>query len=148
MAKNGRSIPDDCERTATVALPTATSAGFISGDLGSSAALDAFSTMYELPLKRFENRQTNRRTRTITIPRYALRPREVKMRSHPHSYFPVYGISACLSMLKPPEWSEFELCSTFQWGVVSAERNVIPNGPIDDKNKNIFETYFLNTLAG
>ena len=26
--------PDDCERTATVALPTAASASFISGDLG------------------------------------------------------------------------------------------------------------------
>ena len=51
--KNGRSISDDCERTATVALPTAASGGSISGDLGSSAALDAFSTVYELPLKRF-----------------------------------------------------------------------------------------------
>ena len=40
-------------RTATVALPTAASGGSISGDLGSSAALDAFSTVYELPLKRF-----------------------------------------------------------------------------------------------
>ena len=29
--KNGRSIPDDSERTATVALPTAASPGFISG---------------------------------------------------------------------------------------------------------------------
>ena len=46
-------MPDDCERTATVALPTAASGGFISGDLGISAALDAFSTVYELPLKRF-----------------------------------------------------------------------------------------------
>ena len=46
-------MPDDCERTATVALPTAASRGSISGDLGTSAALDAFSTMYELPLKRF-----------------------------------------------------------------------------------------------
>ena len=46
-------IPDDCERTATVALPTAASAGFIAGELGISAALDAFSTVYELPLKRF-----------------------------------------------------------------------------------------------
>ena len=43
--KNGRSISDDCERTATVALPTAASGGSISGDLGSSAALDAFSTV-------------------------------------------------------------------------------------------------------
>ena len=46
-------MPDDCERTATVALPTAASGGSISGDLGTSAALDAFSTVYELPLKRF-----------------------------------------------------------------------------------------------
>ena len=57
MAKNGHSIPDDCERTATVALPTAASAGFISDELGTSAALDAFSTVYELPLMRFENRR-------------------------------------------------------------------------------------------
>ena len=41
-------IPDDCERTATVALPTAASSVFISGDVGISAALDAFSTVYEL----------------------------------------------------------------------------------------------------
>ena len=34
--KNGRSIPDDCERTATGALPTAASAGFISGELGTT----------------------------------------------------------------------------------------------------------------
>ena len=40
--KNGRSISDDCERTATVVLPTAASGGSISGDLGSSAALDAY----------------------------------------------------------------------------------------------------------
>ena len=46
-------MPDDCERTATVALPTAASGGSISGDLGTSAALDAFSTVYELPLTRF-----------------------------------------------------------------------------------------------
>ena len=43
--KNGRT-PDDCERTATVALPTAASPGFISGEVGPSAALDAFSTVY------------------------------------------------------------------------------------------------------
>ena len=74
-------IPDDCERTATVALPTAASGGFISGEVGISAALDAFSTVYELPLMRFKNGQTdgqtNRRTCTITIPRFTLRPREV-----------------------------------------------------------------------
>ena len=46
-------LSDDCERTATVALPTAASGGSISGDLGTSAALDTFSTVYELPLKRF-----------------------------------------------------------------------------------------------
>ena len=54
--------PDDCERTATVALPTAASGGSISGDLGTSAALDAFSTVYEFPLTRFKNRQTDRQT--------------------------------------------------------------------------------------
>ena len=50
---NMAATPDDCERTATVALPTAASGGSISGDLGSSAALDVFSTVYELPLTRF-----------------------------------------------------------------------------------------------
>ena len=50
--KNGHSISDDCERTATAALPTAASGGSISGDLGTSAVIDAFSTVYELPLKR------------------------------------------------------------------------------------------------
>ena len=68
---------DDCDRTATVALPTAASSGFISGEVGISAALDAFSSVYELPLMRFEIRQTdrqiNRRTCTITIPRFTLR---------------------------------------------------------------------------
>ena len=43
-----RDPADDCERTATAALPTAASPGFISGELGTSAALDAFSTVYEL----------------------------------------------------------------------------------------------------
>ena len=55
-------IPDDCERTATVALPTATSPGFISGEVGISAALDAFSTVYELPLTRLKKGQTDRPT--------------------------------------------------------------------------------------
>ena len=59
-------IPDDGERTATVALPTAASPGFISGELGISAALDAFSTVYELPLTRFKNRQTNKQTNKQT----------------------------------------------------------------------------------
>ena len=52
-------MPDDCERTATVALPTAASTGFISGELGTSVALDAFSTMYVLPLTRFKKGQTD-----------------------------------------------------------------------------------------
>ena len=60
---NMAATPDDCEGTATVALPTAASGGSISGDLGSSAALDAFSTVYEFPLTRFKNRQTNKQTR-------------------------------------------------------------------------------------
>ena len=56
-------IPDDCERTATVALPTAASPGFISGEVGMSAALDAFSTVYELLLTRFKrDRQTDKQT--------------------------------------------------------------------------------------
>ena len=55
-------IPDDCERTATVALPTAASPGFISGEFGISAALDAFSTVYELPLTRFKKGQTDKHT--------------------------------------------------------------------------------------
>ena len=59
-------IPDDCERTATVALPTAASSGFISGEVGISAALNAFSTVYELPLTRFKNRQTDRPTNKQT----------------------------------------------------------------------------------
>ena len=89
-------MPDDCERTATVALQTAASGGFISGELGISAEFDAFSTMYELPLTRFENRQTDKqtdiRTRTITLPRFTLRPREVKMSEYvgfspPPTYF-------------------------------------------------------------
>ena len=76
-------IPDDCERTATAALPTAASPGFISGEVGISAALDAFSTVYELPLTRFKKGQTNRQTDKQTdmndhyTSLYALRPREV-----------------------------------------------------------------------
>ena len=58
-------MPDYCERTATVVLPTAASAGFISGELGISAAFDAFSTMYELPLTRFVNRQTYGHERSL-----------------------------------------------------------------------------------
>ena len=51
-------ILDDCERTATVALPTAATSGFISGEVGISAALDAFSTVYELPLTRLKKGQS------------------------------------------------------------------------------------------
>ena len=59
-------ILDDCERTATVALPTAATSGFISGEVGISAALDAFSTVYELPLTRFKKGQTDRQTNKQT----------------------------------------------------------------------------------
>ena len=38
--------PDDCERTTAVALPTVASAGLISSDLGTSAALDTFLIVY------------------------------------------------------------------------------------------------------
>ena len=74
--------PDDCERTATVALPTAASPGLISGEVGISAALDAFSTVYGLPLMRFKgqtDRQTDRHTdmNDHYTSLYALRPREV-----------------------------------------------------------------------
>ena len=51
-----------CERTATVTLPTAASPGFISGEVGISADLDAFSTVYELPLTRFKKGQTDKHT--------------------------------------------------------------------------------------
>ena len=65
-------LPDDCERTATVALPTAASPGFISGEVGISAALDAFSTVYELLLTGFKKGQTDKldgvpRTQTSRI---------------------------------------------------------------------------------
>ena len=59
---NMAATPDDCERTATVALPTAASPSFISGEVGISAALDTFSTVYELPLTRFKKGQTDRQT--------------------------------------------------------------------------------------
>ena len=75
-------IPDDCERTTTVALPTAAGSGFISGEFGISAALDAFSTVYELLLMRFEIRQTDKQTDGRARSSYlALRcmSREVKM---------------------------------------------------------------------
>ena len=42
-----------------LALPTAASAGLISGDLGTSAALDTFSTVYELPLMRLTKAKNN-----------------------------------------------------------------------------------------
>ena len=79
MAKMA-AIPDDCERTATVALPTAASPGFISGEVGISAALDAFSTVYGLPLlNAFWDKQTDRHTdmNDHYTSLYELRPREV-----------------------------------------------------------------------
>ena len=45
-----------------IALLTAASPGYISGDLGTTAALDAFSTVYELPITCFEIRQTDKHT--------------------------------------------------------------------------------------
>ena len=48
--------------SAVCSRPTAASAGFILGELGSSAALDEFLTVYELPLTHFEKRQTNKHT--------------------------------------------------------------------------------------
>ena len=83
--KKWAATPDDCERTATVALPTSASPGFISGEVEISAALDAFSTVYELPLTRFKKGQTDKQTDKHTdMPDhytllYELRPREVKM---------------------------------------------------------------------
>ena len=59
---NMAATPDDCERTATVALPTTASPCFISGEVGISAALDAFSTVYELLLTRFKKGQTDKQT--------------------------------------------------------------------------------------
>ena len=44
--KNGRSIPEVCERTATVALPTAAIPELLVDNHSSIAALDAFSTVY------------------------------------------------------------------------------------------------------
>ena len=67
MGKNGRSIPDGCERTATVTLPTAASMGFISSKLGTNTALDAFSAVFELPLTRFVNRQTYGHERSLYL---------------------------------------------------------------------------------
>ena len=90
---------DDCERTATVALPTAASPGFISGEVGISAALDAFSTVYELPLTRFKKGQTNKQTDKHTdmndhyTSLYALRPREVNIYTlHNHAVMHIPGI--------------------------------------------------------
>ena len=40
--------------------------GFISGEVGISAALDTFSTVYELPLTHFEIRQTDKQTNIQT----------------------------------------------------------------------------------
>ena len=58
MAKNGRSIPDDCERTATVAL-TDCQTGVLVDNLSSFAALDGFSTVFEPPLYRSKNGHTH-----------------------------------------------------------------------------------------
>ena len=44
--ENGRSIPDDCERTATVVLPTAASPELLVDNHSSIAALDAFCLFF------------------------------------------------------------------------------------------------------
>ena len=58
MAKNARSIPDDCERTATVAL-TDCQTGVLVDNHSSTAALDGFSTVFEPPLCRSKNGHTH-----------------------------------------------------------------------------------------
>ena len=68
-------IPDDCERTATVALPTDCQTGVLVDNHSSFAALDGFSTVFEPPLYRSKNGHTHThtkiRTRTTTLPRCA-----------------------------------------------------------------------------
>ena len=80
MAKNGRSIdlPDDCERTATVAL-TDCQTGVLVDNLSSFAALDGFSTVFEPPLYRSKNGHTHTPKSGHERPHYlaVLRPREV-----------------------------------------------------------------------
>ena len=66
MAKNGRSIPDDCERTATVAL-TDCQSGVLVDNHSSFAALDGFSTVFEPPLYRSKNGHTH--TQLDGVPR-------------------------------------------------------------------------------
>ena len=75
-------ISDDCERIATVALPTAASPGFISGELGISAAEDAFSTVSELPLRRFKKGQTNKLDGVPRTQTSRLLPSYYSSRSH------------------------------------------------------------------
>ena len=66
MAKNGRSIPDDCERTATVEL-TDCQTGVLVDNHSSFAALDGFSTVFEPPLYRSKNGHTH--TQLDGVPR-------------------------------------------------------------------------------
>ena len=56
--KNGRSIPDDCERTATVAL-TDCQTGVLVDNHSSFAALDGLSTVFEPPFYRSKNGHTH-----------------------------------------------------------------------------------------
>ena len=58
MAKMA-AIPDDCERTATVALPTDCQTGVLVDNHSSFAALDGFSTVFEPPLYRSKNGHTH-----------------------------------------------------------------------------------------
>ena len=64
--ENGCSIPDDSERTLTVALP-----GLLADNHSSTAALDAFSTVFEPPPCCCKNRQTDSRTSPNALPRYS-----------------------------------------------------------------------------
>ena len=66
MAKMA-AIPDDCERTATVALPTDCQTGVLVDNHSSFAALDGFSTVFEPPLYRSKNGHTH--TQLDGVPR-------------------------------------------------------------------------------
>ena len=78
MAKMA-AIPDDCERTATVALPTDCQTGVLVDNHSSFAALDGFSTVFEPPLYRSKNGHTHTQKSGHERPHYlaVLRPREV-----------------------------------------------------------------------
>ena len=82
------SVPDDCERTATVAL-TDCQTGVLVDNHSSFAALDGFSNVFEPPLYRSKNGHTHThtkiRTRTTTLPRYATPTRGNKLDGVPRT---------------------------------------------------------------